>query len=359
MTLATLPVVREDSLPERQEYAKALSVSNLLPAQYRGKPENVLYAIEFGRAIGVEPIVAINQVHIIEQKPSASSALISSLVRRAGHRLRIWVERDDRGQLVKAVATITRHDDPDFTFRAEWTMVRANAAGVTGKSVWKNYPEAMLKARAITEVAREACEEALNGIGYTPEELGADQNADGSWVVTDAAPTRQNRPGQTIRDAVTPSAGASADGFTPPVDEPPSAPPPLVESSERMISEPQQKKMAALMRENGITDRDSALAFVTKVIGRSVISRNELTLAEAGRVIDTLEAAEDEPVDADVVEDNKPEADALWQQIMTAWPGTTSELNTAFTQVMGGVAPEDASEAELDGFLKKLKAGEL
>lgn len=53
------------------------------------------------------------------------------------------------------------------------------------------------------------------------------------------------------------------------------------------------------------------------------------------------------------------DADVLWQQIVAAWPGTTSELNTAFAQVMGGVAPEDASEAELDGFLKKLRAGEL
>ncbi|MEV4179889.1 hypothetical protein AB0J28_00400 [Streptosporangium canum] len=53
------------------------------------------------------------------------------------------------------------------------------------------------------------------------------------------------------------------------------------------------------------------------------------------------------------------DADLLWQQIVAAWPGTTSELNTAFPQVMSGVAPEDASEAELDTFLKKLRAGEL
>ncbi|GAA2990309.1 hypothetical protein GCM10017559_07890 [Streptosporangium longisporum] len=53
------------------------------------------------------------------------------------------------------------------------------------------------------------------------------------------------------------------------------------------------------------------------------------------------------------------EADLLWQQIVAVWPGTTSELNTAFAQVMGGVAPEDAAEAELDSFLQKLRAGEL
>ena len=69
---------------------------------------------------------------------------------------------------------IVRADDPDFTFRSEWTMARAQTAGLTGKSVWKQYPAAMLKARAITECARDACPEALSGVQYTAEELGDD-----------------------------------------------------------------------------------------------------------------------------------------------------------------------------------------
>ena len=130
---------------------------------------------------------------------------------------------------------------------------------------------------------REACEEELSGVGYTPEELGAEVNGDGSVVVT-TAPSRANQPGQTIRDAVTPPAEPAS-----PADEPPSVPASLVEPSERMISEAQQKKMGALMREHRITDKATALAFVGEVIGRPVESRNELTLAEASRVIDTLE----------------------------------------------------------------------
>jgi len=287
MTIDNLPARVEPSLPERQEYARVLAESGLLPAQYRKQPANVLYAIEFGRALGVEPIVAINQVHLIEGKPSASAALISSLVRKAGHRLRVWVERNQQGHLAKAVATIVRHDDPEFEFRSEWTMARAQAAGVTGKSVWKNYPEAMLKARAITEVAREACEEALNGIGYTAEELGADQNPDGSWVVT-TAPERPNQPGQTIRDAV------AAQQTRPAPPAPPAAPAaPVVvqQTAERMITEPQQKKLGALMREAGITERAAALAFINQVLGKEqeVTSRKDLTMDEAGRVIEALE----------------------------------------------------------------------
>jgi hypothetical protein len=302
MTLATLPAVREDSLPERQEYAKALSVSNLLPKQYQGQPGNVLYAVEFGKSLGISTMAAILGVHIIEGRASASAGLISALVRDAGHKLRVWVERDEQGQVVKAVATIHRRDDAEFEFRAEWTMQRAHAAGLTGKQVWKNYPEAMLKARAISEVAREACEEALRGVGYTPEELGAEVNADGSVVVTTAA-VRPNAPGQTIRGAVAPEQPPATNGHTP-------DPEPEPETAERGISQPQQRKMAALMREHGITDRATALVYVNEVLKRPednpVTSRNQLTHDEAGQVLDALESESvqaEEPVDADVVED--------------------------------------------------------
>jgi hypothetical protein len=302
MTLATLPVERAvDSLTERQEYAKALSVSNLLPKQYQGQPGNVLYAVEFGQSLGISTMAAILGVHIIEGRASASSGLISALVRRAGHRLRVWVERDEQGQLIGAVATIVRKDDPEFEFRATWTMARAQAAGLAGKQVWRNYPEAMLKARAISEVAREACEEELSGVGYTPEELGAEVNADGSVVVTTARP---NAPGRTIREAVAPHAPQ------PPVvvpEEPPTA--------ERMISEAQLRKMGAAMREAGLTDRDSALAFVNEVLqradGQQVASRNELTLDEASQVIEALEqeaARNDVASDEDVPGDEQGES---------------------------------------------------
>jgi hypothetical protein len=52
-------------------------------------------------------------------------------------------------------------------------------------------------------------------------------------------------------------------------------------------------------------------------------------------------------------------ADALWQQIVAAWPGTTSELTIAFAQTMGGLAADMAPAADLDTFLTKLRAGEL
>lgn len=153
------------SLDAAVDYARKLSASELLPKAYVGKPQNVLLAIEFGRSLGLDPITAINMTHVVQGRPTASAQLVGALVRRAGHILRV------RGDETSATAKIVRSDDPEFTFEATWTMERAKTAGVLSNPVWKSYPANMLKARAITEVARDACPEVLAGMGYTSEEL--------------------------------------------------------------------------------------------------------------------------------------------------------------------------------------------
>jgi hypothetical protein len=172
-------LVCADDLGAKVIYAKHLAQAGLLPKAYQGQPGNVLLAVEMGESLGIPTMTAISSIHIVDGKPTASAGLMSALVRRAGHRLRVT------GDDTHAVAEIVRADDPDFTFRAEWTMDRAKAAGLTGKGVWKSYPAAMLKARAISEVARDACQEALSGVIYTPEELGAaiTVDADGEMVM--------------------------------------------------------------------------------------------------------------------------------------------------------------------------------
>lgn len=196
------------SLPDMVRYADHLANAQLLPAQYRQKPANVLYAMEYGRTLGITPLAAITGIHVIEGKPSASAALISGLVRQAGHKLRVRVEPGPR-----AVATIIRSDDPDFEFRSEWDMDRAKNAGLTGKDVWRKYPQAMLKARAISEVARDACEEVLFGLHYTPEELGSQVDQDGVPVSAEVQQLRPVQPGEADQWSAPAPAAAPARDF--------------------------------------------------------------------------------------------------------------------------------------------------
>lgn len=277
------------ALPDRIQYAKALAESGLLPQSYRKQPANVLYAVEYGDALGVKPMTAITGIHVIQGKPTLSADLMAALIRRAGHKLRVRVEQGP-----VAIAQVIRADDPDFTFQCRWDMDRAKAAGLLGKDNWQNHPTAMLKARAISEVAREACSEVLNGLIYTPEELGAAVDGDGTVVDVDTAIGE-------IKDVG--DVHAMADDYADHLAE---------ETANALITPSQLKKIGAIMREAGIEDREDRLQYVRTVIGRDVDSSKKLTRDEASAVIDALskdaaahtetESTAGEVMDAEVVD---------------------------------------------------------
>lgn len=259
-------------LTDRIRYAQELANATLLPPAYRKQPSNVLLAMEYGRALGLDTITAIQSVHVVDGKPTASSQLIGGLVRRAGHRLRV----DGNDQ--RAVAEIVRRDDPEFTFRSEWTIERARAAGLTGKGVWKTYPAAMLKARAITEVARDACPEALSGVSYTSEELGYD------------GPTPD--PAPMLTAPTVPVAALTGPGSDP-ID--------AVIVEDGPITPDQMKLLSAVLADTGIVDKKQRLDVIEAILGRPIDSAKNLTENAADAVIGVLDAivAEHRPADTD------------------------------------------------------------
>lgn len=267
-----------DNLPERMEYSKALAASDLLPKQYRNQPANVLVAVEYGRALGLEPMAAIQGIHVVEGKPTASAQLIGALVRMAGHILRV------RGDDTQAVATIHRKDDPDFEFTSTWTMQRAAKAGIAGKGVWKSYPAAMLKARAITEVARDACPEVLAGVAYTAEELGADSAA--QHTPPPVPPVPQPAPAVTVEREEPPVDYTTGEILD---DEPAEAVIVEEEPAAAPATAAQMAKIGAMCSALSL-DREQRLTFAADVIGRPLDSAKELSKPEAMRVIDALTA---------------------------------------------------------------------
>lgn len=154
---------------DAERMAILLAKSNLLPTNYQKNPANVFVAIEYAKALNIAPMHAINSINVIKGKPTLSAGLMSALVRKHGCKLRVKV--DGSGQQAVAHAKLIRPDD-DYEFVCTWDMERAKRAGVAGGVNWQKYPEAMLKARAISEVCREGADDFLQGFSYTPEEMG-------------------------------------------------------------------------------------------------------------------------------------------------------------------------------------------
>ncbi|MGO1736888.1 MAG: hypothetical protein ACTHZ9_11285 [Leucobacter sp.] len=171
-----------NNLKAWMENARVLSDASLLPREYQQQPANILLAIQTGAPLGFGTLESINGIHIINGKPTMSADLVQASIRRAGHRLRIT------GDDTYAEAVLIRADDPDFEFKARWDMNKAKTAGLLSNETWKKYPAAMLRSRAITEVARMGAADALHGVIYTPEELDVPVNAQGEPLEAEFAP---------------------------------------------------------------------------------------------------------------------------------------------------------------------------
>lgn len=176
------------------KWSEAMSTGDLLPAQYRGKPANLMFAAEYADSLGISRVHVLTSIAVINGRPSPSADLMAAMVRSHGHKLRIT------GDDTHARAELIRSDDPDFSFVAEWDQAKAAKAKLWGnKGPWSQYPAAMLRARAISEVVRMGAQDVMAGGIYTPEELGAAVDADGVPVESERVqhPTAATRAPQS------------------------------------------------------------------------------------------------------------------------------------------------------------------
>lgn len=202
-------------LQERADYIARLAPSTILPTAYRGNAANAFVAAETGAALGLEPLQALASIAVINGRATLSSDLMAAVIRRAGHTLRI-VENSPES----VTATLIRADDKKFEFTVTWDKDKATKAGLWGqRGPWSQYPTQMLRARAITEVARQGASEALMGMIYSPEDFGATITDTGEVIEAEviddtpapAKPAPAAKPKPTAKPAAAPTQPATLD----------------------------------------------------------------------------------------------------------------------------------------------------
>ena len=154
--------------------AKAMAdpANNICPDAVRGKPGAIFQMLLMGRDLGLSPTQALLQLHVIKGKVGLSAQLMRALVLRAGHTL-TYVERNNERCILRG----KRKDGAEL--EVAWDIARAGAIETDdGKTLldkmnWRNYPAAMLDARATAELVRALFPDVLAWAAYLPEELGA------------------------------------------------------------------------------------------------------------------------------------------------------------------------------------------
>ena len=67
-------------LTEMMDMAKMLAQSTIIPASYQNRPENVLLALDMSNRMGISPLVIMQQMYIIQGKPSFSGQFVATIV---------------------------------------------------------------------------------------------------------------------------------------------------------------------------------------------------------------------------------------------------------------------------------------
>lgn len=156
--------------------AKVIANSDLVPKDYRGKPENVLVAIEMGKDLGLQPMQAIQNIAVINGRPSLWGDAMLAVVQ--GHSDFEYI--DEKIENGIATCLIKRKGKPEVlrTFSED----DARLAKLLDKDgPWKQYRKRMLQLRARSFAIRDSFADALKGI-HMAEEASDYTEQDGAKV---------------------------------------------------------------------------------------------------------------------------------------------------------------------------------
>lgn len=258
-----------ESLSAAHRLASALCVTSFVPRHFAGKPEEAAAALMLGDELGFSPVSALRSIFVISGTPGLYARSMVALVQSHGHE--VWTETDTP---VKVVVCGRRGGSANVE-RSEWTIDRARRAGYTNNKKYETDPQAMLYARAASDVCRRIAADVLSGVPHTVEEMELEA---------------AQKPKRTVKrservEVAEPELEAPAK----PTESP------LLNTSGALA-----KRMFATLTEAGIGE-DQRLDFCSATIGREVATSKEMTDADASAVIDACQSL--------ITERNEPELD--------------------------------------------------
>ncbi len=164
-------MLQPQNLKEAMEFSKMIASSEMIPTNYRNKPNDVLCAIQWGNEIGLAPLQALQNIAVINGRPSLwGDSLVAVCKSHPDFRgiEENYIEEED-----KAVCVVKRNVAGTIeTTKGSFSYKDAQQANLTNKQgPWKQYPKRMLQLRARGFALRDAFPDAIKGIITTEEAM--------------------------------------------------------------------------------------------------------------------------------------------------------------------------------------------
>lgn len=326
----------QDLAPARQ-LAEIVAGTDFVPAALRGNPDACCACIMYGLSIGVEPMVALQSIHVVDGRPQPSAELARALILAAGHQLTIHTATET----VCRVSGLRKGEPESQRLAVDWTIDQARKAGLLNRQNWQRYPRAMLLARATGDLGRILFPDALKGLGHISE---ADPDELETWAnqtlgepepeapkravrrrrqlagrpvesvpLPEAVPDGEPEPGRMDPPPWQGSLDPWAQDSPPPAGSPPGDPPhapqvgtptpdPEQVPEGQAMSASQRGALMAQTSRLGIdptTDRAQRLALWSALLGRKLSSGRELSRGDALTLLGRMAEVETGAVEMD------------------------------------------------------------
>jgi hypothetical protein len=158
-----------NTVTEAIQFSEMLANSNMVPKQYMGKPQDIMVCIQWGMEMGLAPMQALQNIAVINGKPSVYGDAMMALVQASPVCDGVEESLEDEGTPNPvAICVAKRKGRAPVTVR--FSVEDAKRAGLWGKQgPWQAYPKRMLQMRARGFALRDAYPDVLKGLISTEE----------------------------------------------------------------------------------------------------------------------------------------------------------------------------------------------
>lgn len=171
-------VALSPKMREMLAFATELSNSGIVPMAYIGRPSAVFAAIQYGREFKLPPMSALQNIAVINGKPTLGTDLMVSLAMKHPEWAGYEILKSDETEASVVVYRYSEKLERIMKYTSSFTVKDAEKAGLLRpNSPWEKWRKRMLKHRAMAFAIRDAFPDVLSGT-YAYEEMDPDFGAD-------------------------------------------------------------------------------------------------------------------------------------------------------------------------------------
>ena len=165
-----------DNFIMAMQMAKALASSTIVPQTFQKNEANCLIAIEQAQRLRVSPMMVMQNLHVIQGRPSWSSKFLIAAINNSGKfdmELQFEETQDKDGKPFSCTAWTTKNGRKVNGMTVDMDMAKEEGWLSKNGSKWKTMPQLMLRYRAASFFSSLNYPELTMGL-YTREEMQDD-----------------------------------------------------------------------------------------------------------------------------------------------------------------------------------------